>query len=86
MVEMIAIEGLEDALMGTAYNGGEEVLAYDADLAEKIVMFMNPPHPSLYEFVINIGLEDLGNRAPVFIYRDADMRKEFGEQFRRSIH
>lgn len=86
MIEMLAIEGLEEALLGTAYVGGEEVLAYDADTAERLVMFMDPPHLSLYEFVAKIGLEDLGNRAPVFIYQDASMREEFGETIRRSIH
>lgn len=86
MVEMLAIEGLEEALLGTAYVGGEEVLAYDASIAEQIVMFMDPPHPSLYAFVSDIGLEELGTRAPVFIYQDETMRQEFGDAIRRSVH
>ena len=86
MVEMIAIEGLEQALLGTAYVAGEEVLAYDASVAEELVMFMDPPHPSLVEFVEKIGLDDFGNRAPVFIYQDDTMRHEFGDSVRRSIH
>ena len=86
MVEMIAIEGLEQALLGTAYVAGEEVLAYDASVAEEIVMFMDPPHLSLFEFVSTIGLDDLGQRAPVFIYQDKTMREEFGDIVRRSIH
>ena len=86
MIEMIAIEGLEDALLGTAYVAGEEVLAYDASVAETLVMFMDPPHPSLHEFITNVGLVDLGIRAPVFIYQDEGMREDFGDKVRRSIH
>lgn len=86
MIEMLAIEGLEEALLGTAYVGGEEVLAYDASIAEHLVMFMDPPHPSLFEFVANIGLDELGSRAPVFIYQDEGMRRDFGDAIRRSIH
>ena len=86
MIEMLAIEGLEDALLGTAYVAGVEVLAYDASLAEELVMFMDPPHLSLSEFVANIGLADLGARAPVFIYQDEGMREQFGESVRRRIH
>ena len=83
---MLAIEGLEDALLGTAYVAGVEVLAYDASVAEELVMFMDPPHFSLHEFVVNIGLDGLGARAPVFIYQDGGMREQFGENVRRSIH
>lgn len=86
MIEMLAIEGLEEALLGTAYVAGVEVLAYDASLAEELVMFMDPPHLSLHEFVANIGLDDLGARAPVFIYQDEGMREHFGESVRRRIH
>ena len=86
MVEMIAIEGLEDALLGTAYVAGKEVLAYDASVAETLVMFMDPPPPSRHEFMTNIGLVALGMRAPVFIYQDDGMREDFGDQVQRSIH
>ena len=66
---MLAIEGLEDALLGTAYVAGVEVLAYDASVAEELVMFMDPPHFSLHEFVVNIGLDGLGSRTGIYLPR-----------------
>lgn len=86
MVEMIAIEGLEQALLGTAYVGGEEVLAYDAEIAEELVTFMDPPHSSLQQFFSALGLQDLGTRAPVFIFQSTDVRSDFGGTFQPSIH
>lgn len=84
MVEMVCIEGLDEAILGTAFVNGEEVIAYDAEVAEQLVLFME--YGSLYDFVESIGLEDLGVNAPIFVYQDEGMRLQLGEIMRRSVH
>lgn len=81
-VQVFAIEGFEDAIIGTAYRGGHEVLVYDGELFEAIAVQQNPNVKSLHEYLTTINLHKLGDRAPVFVFLDEDVVGEISEATR----
>lgn len=73
ILEMIAIEGLDDAILGTGIRTSKnEVLVYDGDVAEEILLYMGYGENSLPHFLESIDLDSLGDKAPMFIYLDSD--------------
>jgi len=73
ILEMIAIEGLDDAILGTGIRTSKnEVLVYDGDVAEEILLYMGYGEHSLPHFLESIDLDSLGDKAPMFIYLDSD--------------
>jgi hypothetical protein len=71
--QVIALEGFDQAVIGTAYRGGNEVLVYDGHLAEAIVRSLEGEAATLEDFLTKISLSKLGDRAPVFVYLDEDL-------------
>lgn len=79
---MIAIEGLNEALIGTGFNGSQEVLVYDALIAETLLQDNGCGDGSLQDFLYSVGIDDLGKSAPLFVYLDDEISDEFSNQRR----
>lgn len=76
LVEMTAVEGLNNAAIGTVIISGREVLAYDAYRAMEIVGIPPDEAEDLLVYLDELGLEDIGASAPVFIFIDDEIRNE----------
>ena len=87
-VQMIAIDGLDSAVIGTGYRDGNEVLAYNGDLALALAHQMGFEVEYLEEFLEIIGAHELGEYAPVFVFLDAEVAEEVERAKRdhRSLH
>jgi hypothetical protein len=72
-VQVFAIAGFDEAVIGTALRNGHEVLVYDGYIAEAIVAALQPELKSLSEYLDSISLSKLGDKAPVFVYLDEDV-------------
>jgi hypothetical protein len=81
-VQVFAIEGFEDAIIGTAYRGGHEVLVYDGWLFEAIAALIDPNSTSIHEYLTKIRLHELGDRAPVLVYLDEEVVGELADSIR----
>lgn len=67
-VQVFALAGFDDAIIGTAYRGGNEVLAYDG---YKVAELLAPK--TLVEYLTELAVNELGDKAPVFLYLDEDV-------------
>jgi len=91
-LEMIAIEGLDEAILGTGIRTSKsEVLVYDGDVAEEILLHMGYGENSLPYFLESIDLDGLGDKAPMFIYLDNDQNPydrttDIGQPRLRLVH
>jgi hypothetical protein len=81
-IEMIAIEGLDSALIGTGLRGTSEVLVYDATKAEVLLQNNGFGTDSLHDFLYSVGIDSLGENAPLFVYLDEDISDEFRNEKR----
>lgn len=71
---MLAVEGLDKACIGTALcSGGREVLVYDANKAEQILIDGGFGEDALYHYLLECGFEELGDEAPIFVYLDEEL-------------
>ena len=77
---MLAIDGLDSALIGTAVRDGQEVLAYDASIVSDLLEDMGYDDFEVEDFVEAVG--KMGRDSPVFIYLDREIRDEIA-YFRR---
>ena len=73
---MIAIEGLETAVIGTALRDGQQVLAYDGYVAFGLAVAEGLPVETIDDFLEVIGVASLGALAPVFVFLDAEVAEE----------
>ena len=85
-VEMIAIEGLDKALIGTGLNGSTEVLVYDAAKAETLLFENGFGAESLHDYLYTVGIDDLGHSAPLFVYLDDKISDEFSDERRGHLY
>ena len=85
----MAIEGLDDAVIGTASfsTDGEEVLAYDFDKAVEILQAQDLSKDEVEAWLEN-SIPDAGTNQPVFVYRDANVREQLRKNKRdkRLLH
>lgn len=75
-IEMMAINGLDEAVIGTGVRGDTEVLVYDATHVLEILEAIGYNEPSLDEFLEYIHINELGERAPIFVFLDSDVSSE----------
>lgn len=90
-IEMISIQGFDEAILGTGIReSNREVLVYDADKCEELLITQGYGVNSLSHFLESIDVDSLGNRAPLFIYLDAnvdyDATDERGRPALRIVH
>ena len=78
----MAIEGLDDAIIGTASFSahGEEVLAYDFEKAVEILAASNWTKNEVEAWLDNCMPQDSESRYPIFVYRDENVRKQLKSQ------
>jgi len=67
-VEVFALAGFDAAIIGTAYRGGNEVLAYDGHLVNAILA-----PKTLDAYLAELAVQELGDKAPVFLYLDEEI-------------
>tara|TARA_R110002012_G_scaffold126216_4_gene277998 strand:- start:1222 stop:1503 length:282 start_codon:yes stop_codon:yes gene_type:complete len=80
-LEMICLEGFDDAIVGTGLRDADaEVIVYDANKMQEILLWQGFPENSLVGFLETIDLKVLGNQAPLFIYLDAELEHEVVER------
>jgi hypothetical protein len=80
-IEMVCIEGLDEAIIGTGLRGpNSEVLVYDANKANEILLYAGYGEDSLPYFLESLDVDGLGERAPLFIYLDSDVEHDVTEQ------
>jgi hypothetical protein len=74
----LAIEGLDDAVIGTASTSldNKEVLAYDFDKAVQILAELNWTKDEVEAWLDSTMGQDEEGGYPVFIYRDDDVREQ----------
>ncbi len=74
--EAYAVEGLLEALVGIGLReGGQEVLVYDAARVEELLESRGF-ELSLWAFIQELNIADLGTRAPMFVWLDDDLKHE----------
>ena len=88
---MVCIEGLDDAIIGTGLRSATaEVLVYDADKANELLLFAGYGEDSLLYFLDSLDMDGLGDRAPFFIYLDSgiehDVTQQTGRPKLRIVH
>ena len=75
-IEMISIDGLDQAIIGTGMRAKErEVLVYDATKCEELLL-ENGVADNLFNFLDSIDIQSLGDRAPLFIYLDSNFEDD----------
>tara|TARA_B110000858_G_C17667289_1_gene410189 strand:+ start:49 stop:315 length:267 start_codon:yes stop_codon:yes gene_type:complete len=68
-IEVLAIEGLNAAIIGSTLKGGREVLAYDYDKAVAIIMASGHDEEYAENFIAEMSSDDIDG-APAFVYLD----------------
>ena len=80
-IEMVCIEGLDEAIIGTGLRTCDsEVLVYDANIANELLLYAGYGENSLPYFLESLDVDGLGERAPIFIYLDKDVEHDVTEQ------
>jgi len=85
LLEMIAVEGLDEAVIGTGLRTtGKEVLVYDANKAQEIIDGYIGEGMDVTEYLFEIGIDALGDQAPIFVYLDENAEDELRRARRES--
>lgn len=78
--EMYAVTGFEEALIGTGMRSPfVEVLMYDGYKAQALLEALGYEDMDLPEYLYSIGLDELGEEAPIFVYLDSGILDECRE-------
>jgi|TARA_B110000503_G_scaffold39360_1_gene64755 hypothetical protein len=70
-IEVLAITGLDDAILGSAVVNGQEVLAYDFDKAIGIILAVGHTEEYAHDYLSELA-DQKAEGAPVFVYIDND--------------
>jgi len=68
-IEVLAIEGLDDAIIGSTIRNGREVLAYNYDKAVDIIKAAGHSEEYAEEWIAEVSSKEFDG-APAFIYVD----------------
>jgi hypothetical protein len=68
-IEVVAIDGLDDAIIGSTVRNGREVLAYDYEKAVEIIVAAGHSQEFAEEWVAELSYEEFDG-APAFVYFD----------------
>ena len=82
MNHYLAIEGLDDAVIGTASNSTDhtEVLAYDFEKAVQILADLNWTKEEVELWLEETLSNSDGGNYPIFVYRDDNVRQQLKDQ------
>jgi dihydroxyacetone kinase DhaKLM complex PTS-EIIA-like component DhaM len=85
-IEVVAIQGLDSAIIGTAIRDGQEVLAYDFEKTVEILLDRGSSMEEAEEYVTDLAQRQFVG-APVFIYVDNDQDSYgFSTEDERTVH
>lgn len=70
-IEVVAIEGLDAAIIGTTIRDRQEVLCYDYDKCVAIIMAKGHSEEFAEEYIEGLSSQDFEG-APAFVYFDND--------------
>ena len=71
IVEVVVIDGLDDAIVGSVVVGGREVVAYNYDKCVAIIMAAGNSEEHAQEFLQEITSQEFEG-APAFIFFDEE--------------
>lgn len=77
VMELVAIDGLDEAIIGTAVRGLSTVLVYDASIIDAILEENECSVKTANELYMYYDVDSLGDEAPIFIYFDDGLIGEF---------
>ncbi len=84
-VEVVAIDGLDAAIIGTTVRGTREVLAYDYDKAVEILMDHGYTQESAEDWIKEVTSAEFDG-APTFVYLDYDKDTNGTDTISSTIH
>ncbi len=70
-IEVVAIQGLDAAIIGSTVRNGVEVLAYDYDKAIDVLVSSGYSEKNAEDFIVEVSEKDFEG-APAFVYLDKD--------------
>ena len=70
-IEVVAIQGLDAAIIGSTLRNGVEVLAYDYDKAVDLLMSSGYSEKNAEDFIAEVSETEFQG-APAFVYLDND--------------
>tara|TARA_B110000858_G_scaffold176937_1_gene211469 strand:+ start:192 stop:461 length:270 start_codon:yes stop_codon:yes gene_type:complete len=85
MRNYIAIQGLHEALIGIGVKGRTEVLVYDANKAQQILVDNGFGHDTLEPYLDSVGIDTLGDDTPIFVYLDDELADDINGTYRSRI-
>lgn len=87
-MEVFVLDGLDDAILGTAVCNGVEVLVYNGFVVEKILEVNDFDVQTVPELFDYYEMHELGEYAPIFMYVDEDIAGiiKDAKQVARSTH
>ena len=68
-IEVVAIEGLDEAIIGSTVRNGREVLAYNYDKAVSIIVSKGHSEEYAEEWIAEVSSREFDG-APAFVYFD----------------
>ena len=85
-----AIEGLDDAVIGTASSSSanREVLAYDFEKAVQILAALDWTQEEVEEWLEHCAFDSSSEDQPIFVYRDDNVREQLKRRKggRKNLH
>ena len=69
LIEVLSVEGLDEAVLGTAIRGSREVLAYDYHKAVAIFLSHGRTAEDIEEYIASVASQEFEG-APIFVYLD----------------
>ena len=80
MVKVIALEGADEAIIGTCSRDGEnEVLVYNADLVQKYLKGTGLSTKEVLEIIEGARFSEHGDFAPVFVHMDQELERKIDD-------
>jgi hypothetical protein len=69
LIEVLSIDGLDEAVIGTAIRGSREVLAYDYRKVMSIFLSQGRKAVDVEKYIASVASQEVEG-APIFVYLD----------------
>jgi len=76
-IDLLAIDGLDEAIVGSAMSNGHEVLVYDFDKCVEIIIGAGSTVEYAEEYVMELSMSNI-NGIPIFVNFDNNL-EYYGE-------
>ncbi len=85
MRNYIAVRGLQGALIGIGVKGQSEVLVYDANIAQQILVDNGFGPDTLEPYLDSVGIDTLGDETPIFVYLDDELADDINGTYNSRV-